>query len=32
MNGMEIILLSMLTQGVLMGVKQSGPMGFVTPD
>jgi hypothetical protein len=27
---MEIILLSMLTQGVLMGVNQSGPVGFVT--
>jgi hypothetical protein len=29
---MEIILLSMLTRGVLMGVNQSGPTGFVTPD
>jgi hypothetical protein len=29
---MEIVLLSILTQGVLMGVNQSGPVGFVTPD
>jgi hypothetical protein len=29
---MEIVLLSMLTHGVLMGVYQSGPKGFVTPE
>jgi hypothetical protein len=29
---MEIVLLSMSTRGVLMGVNQSGPVGFVTPD